>query len=66
MWDVHLSNFNVLYVFQRPETMNQIWDKAKKEMPPKSFVISLSFPIEGVKPIYTQELEKHTLFVYQT
>ncbi len=66
MWDVHLSNFNVLYVFQRPETMTEIWEKAKKEMPPNSFVISLSFPIENVKPIHTKELEKHTLFIYQT
>ncbi len=66
MWDVHLSNFNVLYVFQRPETMNQIWEKAKKEMPPKSFVISLSFPIENINPIYTKHLKNHDLFVYQT
>lgn len=66
MWNIHLSNFNVLYVFQRPETMLQIWEKAKKEMPPGSFVISLSFPIDAEEPIYVKELENHQLFVYKT
>lgn len=66
MWDVHLSNFNVLYVFQRPETMTSIWKKAKKEMAPGSFVISLSFPIEDEEPIYKKELENHSVFIYKT
>ena len=65
MWDIDLSQFNVLYVFQRPDTMNKIWEKAKKEMPKNSFIISLSFPIQNASPIYQKKLTNHNIYIYR-
>lgn len=43
MWAVDWSGFEVVYLFQRPETMPRAMDKARREMRPGSWLVSLEF-----------------------
>lgn len=49
MWSQDWSNHDVIYVFQRPESMPRVWDKACREMCPGSKVVSLAFEIPDVR-----------------
>lgn len=46
MWAMDWSEFDLVYVFQRPESMPRAVDKARREMRPGSWLVSLEF--EGV------------------
>ena len=43
---------NVVYVFQRPESMARAWAKACAELPPGGWLISLEFEVPGVPPSF--------------
>jgi SAM-dependent methyltransferase len=69
MWAQDWSAFDVVYVFQRPESMPRIWAKARAEMKPGAWLVSLAFEIPQVTP--TACVGKavrgnvHTLWLYQ-
>lgn len=50
MWAHSWRSYSVVYMFQRPESMDRAWCKAKAELLPGSWLISLEFPIEHVQP----------------
>jgi hypothetical protein len=50
MWSVAWSGFDLVYVFQRPESMQRAWDKACREMPEGSWLVSLEFEVPGLAP----------------
>lgn len=65
MWAQPWQPFALVYVFQRPETMLRVWDKACREMAPGAWLISLDFAVPNVLPLATLALPGgHSLWVY--
>lgn len=50
MWAADWSGFDLVYLFQRPESMTRAAVKAAREMRPGSALASLEFPIDGRRP----------------
>lgn len=50
MWRHGWHDYDLVYLFQRPESMPRAWDKARREMRPGSWLVSLEFGIEGREP----------------
>lgn len=65
MWNINWGNFNVLYIFQRPEIMTSVWLKAKDELKSGSFLISLEFEIPNIKPYQIISNNNKNIFIYQ-
>ena len=64
LWAGDWSSLDLLYVFQRPESMPRIADKAIREMRGDGLVASLEFPIVGARPTFSGQGAR-TLFVYR-
>jgi SAM-dependent methyltransferase len=66
MWAQDWSPFSLVYVFQRPETMDRVWAKARKEMPASAYLVSLDFEVAGQTPLAMLPLPRgHSLWVYR-
>ena len=66
MWAVDWSAQDLVYVFQRPESMGRVWDKACAEMRPGSWLVSLEFAIDGVAPWARLQREgQRALWIYR-
>lgn len=68
IWETPLHSFDLVYTFLSPVPMPQIYEKAKAEMRPQSFLISNSFPVPNVEPSEVWELSdgrKTTLYIYK-
>lgn len=50
MWVHPWTGHDVVYLFQRPESMVRAWTKAQAEMAPGQWLVSLEFAIPGVEP----------------
>ncbi len=50
MWAQGWADQDLVYVFQRPESMARVWHKAQAEMVPGSWLVSLEFAVPGVEP----------------
>ena len=50
MWAQSWAAQDLVYVFQRPESMARVWHKAQAEMAPGSWLVSLAFAVPGVAP----------------
>lgn len=48
MWAHSWAGFELVYVFQRPESMARAWAKAQAELAPGAWLASLEFPVPGV------------------
>lgn len=48
MWAAAWSQADLVYVFQRPESMARVWAKARAELAPGSTLVSLAFEVPGV------------------
>lgn len=67
LWQSDWSQFDVVYLFQRPETMSRAAVKSLGEMREGCWLVSLNFPIPDVTPIYVAELEDgREVYAYQT
>ncbi len=51
MWAVGWAGFDLVYLFQRPESMARAWAKATAEMPAGSWLVSLEFEVPGAVPV---------------
>ena len=51
MWGISWSGHDLVYVFQRPESMNRVWAKACADMRPGAWLISLEFAVPGQTPV---------------
>lgn len=65
MWAPAWSAYGLVYVFQRPESMPRVWDKACRDMSAGSFLVSLEFPVPGVEPAARLEAGPRPAFVYR-
>ena len=52
MWAADWSVFDLVYLFQRPESMARAYQKAQAEMPPGSHFVSLEFAVPQVDALY--------------
>lgn len=50
MWRHGWGDYDLVYLFQRPESMPRAWRKALQEMKPGSWLVSLEFAVDGVPP----------------
>jgi SAM-dependent methyltransferase len=50
MWAVPWRGFDLVYLFQRPESMARAWAKAQAEMAPGSWLVSLEFAVPHQAP----------------
>jgi trans-aconitate methyltransferase len=55
MWALSWSEQDLVYVFQRPESMARVWAKACADMTPGSCLVSLEFAVPGQKPVHCME-----------
>lgn len=66
LWATDWSAYRMIYLFQRPESMSRAAVKALGELQPGSWLVSLSFPLPGVRPQAQWAVnELHQLYVYQ-
>ena len=66
MWAGDWSAMDLVYVFQRPESMARAWAKARTEMRPGAWLVSLEFAVPGVVPAAClQGLGRRPVWVYQ-
>jgi hypothetical protein len=59
MWAASWAGYDLVYLFQRPESMARAWAKACREMRTGSWLVSLEFAVPGVAPLATHRLEGH-------
>lgn len=66
MWDLDWGDYQAVYLFQRPETMARAWQKARDEMQPGAWLISLEFEVPGaVAHLRLDHAGHRPLFVYR-
>jgi SAM-dependent methyltransferase len=51
MWGCNWSDMDLVYLFQRPESMGRAWQKARAEMRPGTWLVSLEFAVPGEMPL---------------
>jgi SAM-dependent methyltransferase len=51
MWVLPWTGHDLVYLFQRPESMVRAWTKACTEMAPGRHLVSLEFAVPGVEPL---------------
>lgn len=51
MWAASWAGHDLVYVFQRPESMGRAFDKARREMAPGGWLVSLEFEVPGQAPV---------------
>lgn len=50
IWRRPWSGYSLVYLFQRPESMDRAWEKAQQEMDQGGWLVSLEFRVEGQRP----------------
>ncbi|WP_245478992.1 class I SAM-dependent methyltransferase [Rubrivivax rivuli] len=66
MWAVPWCDFDLVYLFQRPESMARAHAKAMAEMAPGAWLVSLEFAVPGVVPVACLQGEgRKPVWVYQ-
>lgn len=50
MWAASWAGHDLVYLFQRPESMAQAWAKAQAELEPGAWLVSLEFEVPGREP----------------
>lgn len=50
MWSQSWAGFDLVYLFQRPESMARAYAKARAELAPGAWLLSLEFEVPGVAP----------------
>ncbi|MGR6805636.1 class I SAM-dependent methyltransferase [Sphaerotilus natans] len=59
MWAASWAEHDLVYLFQRPESMNRAAEKALAEMRPDSWLVSLEFDVPGMRPHARLQNEGH-------
>ena len=66
MWAASWARFDLVYLFQRPESMARAWAKAQQEMAPGSWLVSLEFVVPELQPHASlQRLGARPVWLYQ-
>lgn len=67
MWRHSWSAYDLVYLFQRPESMDRAWDKAQHELRPGAWLASLEFAVPDVDPTLAWPCpDGRTVWLYQT
>ncbi|MES2717890.1 MAG: class I SAM-dependent methyltransferase [Pseudomonadota bacterium] len=65
MWADDWRGCAAVYLFQRPESMARAWAKARAELAPGAWLLSLDFPVPGVEPtLALQRPGRQALWAY--
>ena len=51
MWAGSWAGHDLVYLFQRPESMGRAFDKARRELGPGGWLVSLEFAVPGQAPV---------------
>jgi hypothetical protein len=51
IWETNWSAYHMVYMFQRPESMGPAADKARRELPPGAWLVSLEFEAPALRPV---------------
>ncbi len=66
IWKADWSAYDMVYLFQRPESMPRAIEKARAELKPSSWLVSLEFEAVGLTPLAKLEGSKgKPVWVYQ-
>jgi len=66
MWAGSWAPYEVVYVFQRPESMPRVWAKACGEMRPGTTLVSLAFDVPDVAPdLQLESVARRAVWVYR-
>lgn len=66
MWKADWSQYDLVYLFQRPETMPRAIEKARAELRPGTWLVSLEFVAEDIKPTAKlQNVEGKPVWLYR-
>ena len=66
MWAGDWSPFDLVYLFPRPESMGRAWQKARAELRPGTWLVSLEFAVPDVPPMAClQGPGRRPVWVYQ-
>ena len=66
IWQDHWGAYDMVYLFQRPETMPRAVEKAKAEMKPGAWLVSLEFEAAELKPTaQTEASPNRPVWMYQ-
>lgn len=66
IWAVDWSGYDLVYLFQRPESMARAMDKAAAEMRPGTWLVSLEFPATGwVHQARLQTVDNKPVWLYR-
>jgi SAM-dependent methyltransferase len=67
LWAQDWSQLDLVYAFQRPESMPRLWAKALEELPPGGWLVSLEFAVPGVAPHASlQAPGQRPVWIYRT
>ena len=66
LWAGSWAGYDLVYVFQRPESMARVFDKARRELGPQGWLASLEFPVPGQPPAAClQGAGRRPLWIYR-
>ncbi len=66
LWKTSWADYQMVYIFQRPETLAPALEKARKEMRPGSWLVSLEFSAAGLAPTKVlQGAGRRPVWMYQ-
>lgn len=66
MWATSWAGQDLVYLFQRPESMARAYEKARAELAPGAWLVSLEFAVPGVAPqACLSGPARRTVWVYQ-
>ena len=66
MWARSWAGADLVYVFQRPESMARVWDKARAELAAGAWLVSLEFAVPGLAPWATlRQPGQRPLWIYR-
>lgn len=66
MWAASWAGFDLVYLFQRPESMARAHAKAAAELASGAWLVSLEFPVPGVAPVACLQGEgRRPVWVYR-
>ncbi len=66
MWALPWRGHDLVYLFQRPESMARAWARAQAELEPGAWLVSLEFAVPGVNPhACLQGDDRRTVWIYR-
>lgn len=68
LWSCDLAQYDVVFAYLSPVPMEQLWDKAKREMRPGTLFISNTFEVPDHPPPQTftvDDLHRSTLYIWR-